>query len=91
MHQFEKIEQFVAVSGEGNASWEEMERLIGNAEAFYQSLNIPYQVVNIVSGELNGFAARIRSRGVVSSVSHLRRVGVVLQLHRLPISSSGDS
>lgn len=58
VHQFEKIEQFVAVSGEGNASWEEMERLIGNSEAFYQSLNIPYQVVNIVSGELNDAAAK---------------------------------
>jgi seryl-tRNA synthetase len=58
VHQFEKVEQFVAVSGEGNASWEEMERLIGNSEAFYQSLNIPYQVVNIVSGELNDAAAK---------------------------------
>jgi len=58
VHQFEKVEQFVAVSGEGNASWEEMERLIGNAESFYQSLNIPYQVVNIVSGELNDAAAK---------------------------------
>ena len=43
---------------EGNASWEEMDRLIGNAEAFYQSLNIPYNVVNIVSGELNDAAAK---------------------------------
>jgi len=58
VHQFEKVEQFVAVSGEGNASWEEMERLIGNSEAFYQSLNIPYQVVNIVSGALNDAAAK---------------------------------
>lgn len=58
VHQFEKVEQFVAVSGEGNASWDEMERLIGNSEAFYQSLNIPYQVVNIVSGELNDAAAK---------------------------------
>lgn len=58
VHQFEKVEQFVAVTPEGNASWEEMDRLIGNAEAFYQSLNIPYNVVNIVSGELNDAAAK---------------------------------
>lgn len=35
-----------------------MERLIGNSEAFYQSLNLPYQVVNIVSGALNDAAAK---------------------------------
>lgn len=58
VHQFEKVEQFVAVSGEGNASWDEMERMIANSEAFYQSLNIPYQVVNIVSGALNDAAAK---------------------------------
>ena len=27
-----------------------MEEMIGNAEEFYQSLGIPYRVVNIVSG-----------------------------------------
>ncbi|CEG01469.1 Aminoacyl-tRNA synthetase, class II [Ostreococcus tauri] len=58
VHQFEKVEQFVAVSGEGDASWKEMDRMIGNSEAFYQSLNIPYQVVNIVSGALNDAAAK---------------------------------
>ena len=28
-----------------------MDEMIGNAEEFYQSLGIPYRVVNIVSGE----------------------------------------
>lgn len=36
IHQFEKIEQFVICSPEGNASWEIMEEMLGNAEAFYQ-------------------------------------------------------
>ena len=58
VHQFEKVEQFVAVSPDGDESWKEMERLIGNSEAFYQSLGIPYNVVNIVSGELNDAAAK---------------------------------
>ena len=58
VHQFEKVEQFVAVSPDGDESWQEMERMIGNSEAFYQSLGIPYQVVNIVSGELNDAAAK---------------------------------
>ena len=58
VHQFEKVEQFVAVVPDGDDSWIEMERMIGNSEAFYQSLGIPYQVVNIVSGELNDAAAK---------------------------------
>ena len=36
-----------------NASWEMLDEMVGNAEAFYQSLELPYRVVNIVSGELN--------------------------------------
>jgi len=36
IHQFEKIEQFVIATPEGNASWELMEEMLGNAEAFYQ-------------------------------------------------------
>ena len=58
VHQFEKVEQFVAVSPEGDASWKEMDRMLQNSEDFYQSLGIPYQVVNIVSGELNDAAAK---------------------------------
>ena len=58
VHQFEKVEQFVAVSPDGDESWKEMDRLLQNSEDFYQSLNIPYQVVNIVSGELNDAAAK---------------------------------
>jgi seryl-tRNA synthetase len=46
------------VSPDGDESWQEMERMIGNSEAFYQSLGLPYQVVNIVSGELNDAAAK---------------------------------
>mmetsp|Transcript_14680 Transcript_14680/g.31958 ORF Transcript_14680/g.31958 Transcript_14680/m.31958 type:complete len:456 (-) Transcript_14680:582-1949(-) len=58
IHQFEKIEQFVICSPEGNQSWEIMEEMLANAEAFYQALEIPYHVVNIVSGELNNAAAK---------------------------------
>ena len=32
--------------------------MIGNCKAFYQSLGIPYRVVNIVSGALNDAAAK---------------------------------
>jgi seryl-tRNA synthetase len=58
VHQFEKVEQFVAVSPDGDDSWREMDRLLQNSEDFYQSLGLPYHVVNIVSGELNDAAAK---------------------------------
>ena len=35
-----------------------MDEMIGNAEAFCQALEIPYQIVNIVSGALNNAAAK---------------------------------
>lgn len=58
VHQFEKVEQFTVTSPLGNASWEALEEMLSTAESFYQALNLPYQVVNIVSGELNNAAAK---------------------------------
>lgn len=56
VHQFEKVEQFVFCKPD--KSWEEFDNMIGAAEAFYQSLGLPYQVVGIVSGALNNAAAK---------------------------------
>jgi seryl-tRNA synthetase len=56
LHQFEKVEQFVVC--EPSRSESEMERMLQTSEAFYQSLGIPYRVVDIVSGELNDPAIR---------------------------------
>nr|XP_023018858.1 serine--tRNA ligase, cytoplasmic [Leptinotarsa decemlineata] len=58
VHQFEKVEQFCLTSPFDNKSWEMMDEMIGNAEEFYKSLEIPYRVVNIVSGALNHAAAK---------------------------------
>ncbi|XP_029856651.1 serine--tRNA ligase, cytoplasmic, partial [Aquila chrysaetos chrysaetos] len=55
VHQFEKIEQFVYASPHDNKSWEMFEEMIATAEDFYQSLGIPYHIVNIVSGRGRGF------------------------------------
>ncbi|CAG2103983.1 unnamed protein product [Medioppia subpectinata] len=55
VHQFEKIEQFVISSPA--KSWDYFHEMIQNAEKFYQSLGIPYQIVSIVSGALNNSAA----------------------------------
>lgn len=56
VHQFEKVEQFCIVDPE--TSWDMMEEMIGNSMDFYKSLNIPFKVINIVSGALNNAAAQ---------------------------------
>ncbi|NXR11561.1 SYSC protein, partial [Semnornis frantzii] len=58
VHQFEKIEQFVYSSPHDNKSWEMFEEMMATAEEFYQSLGIPYHVINIVSGSLNHAASK---------------------------------
>lgn len=56
VHQFEKVEQFVFCKPE--ESWEWHEKLLKNAEEFFQSLEIPYRVVNICSGDIGSIAAK---------------------------------
>jgi len=56
VHQFEKVEQFCITSPE--KSWEMHLEMLKTSEEFYQSLGIPYQVVNIVSAELNNAASK---------------------------------
>ena len=56
VHQFEKIEQFCITTPE--ESWAMHEEMIAVSERFYQSLELPYQVINIVSGALNDAAAK---------------------------------
>ncbi|GAB64801.1 seryl-tRNA synthetase [Plasmodium cynomolgi strain B] len=55
VHQFDKIEQFcVTLPQTSNKVHKEMMK---TCEEFYQSLNIPYRIVSIVSGALNNAAA----------------------------------
>jgi seryl-tRNA synthetase len=56
VHQFEKVEQFCITTPE--ESWKTHEEMIQVSEEFYQSLNLPYRVINIVSGALNDAAAK---------------------------------
>lgn len=55
VHQFEKIEQFIVAAP--SKSWDHFHEMIANSEKFYQSLELPYRVVSIVSGALNNAAA----------------------------------
>jgi len=56
VHQFHKIEQFIFTKEEG--CWDFHEELIKNAEELYQSLGIPYRVVNVCAGEMGGIASK---------------------------------
>lgn len=56
VHQFEKVEQFCVT--EPDKSWLMMEEMIKNSMQFYESLKIPFRVINIVSGHLNNAAAK---------------------------------
>lgn len=56
VHQFEKIEQFCITEPEHSAQMQV--EMLKTAEDFYQSLQLPYRVVNIVSGELNNAAIK---------------------------------
>ena len=56
VHQFQKVEQFVYSKPE--ESWEELDKMIEQAEKFYQRLEIGYRIVNICSGALNNAAAK---------------------------------
>jgi len=54
LHQFNKVElvKFVHPS----TSFEELEKLVGNAEAILQALLLPYRVINLCTGDL-GFSS----------------------------------
>jgi seryl-tRNA synthetase len=54
LHQFNKVElvKFVHPS----TSFEELEKLVGNAEAILQALKLPYRVINLCTGDL-GFSS----------------------------------
>ncbi len=56
VHQFEKVEQFIySAPGE---SWNLHEELLRNLEEFWQSLKIPYRIVNVCTGDLGTVAAK---------------------------------
>lgn len=55
VHQFEKVEQFVLCEPE--QSPEILDLMVENSREFYESLELPYRVVNIVSAALNNAAS----------------------------------
>jgi seryl-tRNA synthetase len=55
-HQFNKVEQFIFCKPE--VSWKMHEELIRNAEELVQKLGLPYQVVNVCTGDIGTVAAK---------------------------------
>src|SRR5437773_1468680 len=56
VHQFEKVEQFIYSAPE--ESWNLHEELVRNLEEFWQSLGIPYRIVNVCTGDMGTVAAK---------------------------------
>jgi seryl-tRNA synthetase len=56
VHQFEKVEQFIFSKPE--ESWNEHERMLSNAEEFYQKLEMPYRIMMLSSGDLGKISAK---------------------------------
>ncbi|MBI1973948.1 serine--tRNA ligase [Candidatus Micrarchaeota archaeon] len=56
VHQFDKVEQFVFCHP--NDAWKEFDRLQRNHEEILEGLGIPYQVVEICTGDIGIVAAR---------------------------------
>jgi seryl-tRNA synthetase len=55
-HQFDKVEMYKF--SEPESSFEELERLVSNAEDICRALDIPYRVVQMVTGDLGFTAAK---------------------------------
>jgi seryl-tRNA synthetase len=56
VHQFDKIEQFVF--SRPDDSWNEHEKMLANTEEFYQSLEIPYRVMLLSTGDMGKVSAK---------------------------------
>lgn len=56
VRQFEKVEQFVYARPED--SWNEHQRMLDVAESFYRSLDIPYRVMLLCTGDMGKVSAK---------------------------------
>lgn len=56
VHQFDKVELVKFVKPD--ESFQELEKLLGNAEAVLQALNLPYRVILLASGDISFAAAK---------------------------------
>jgi seryl-tRNA synthetase len=55
-HQFNKVEQVVICKPED--SWKQFDEMLKNSEEFFKSLEIPYRILEMCSGELGALKAK---------------------------------
>src|SRR6266540_2016890 len=75
VHQFDKVEMVSFVLPEASA--EEHELLLAREEEILQALEIPYRVVNIAAGDLNGTAVAVGRTIVALLENHQLQDGSV--------------
>ncbi len=56
VHYFKKVEQFIFCKPED--SWDYFDEILKNTEDLLKSLELPYRVINVCSGELGNLASR---------------------------------
>jgi seryl-tRNA synthetase len=59
VHQFYKVEQYVACVADRDESWRWFEALLANAEALVQALELPYRIVRLCTGDMG--AGKVRT------------------------------
>ena len=82
-----QIEQFIYASPHDDKSWETFDEMIGTAEEFYQSLGIPYRIVNIVSGRAHGLMTCMHARSDTCN-NHTQKTTPCLCIHKCNYQSS---
>ncbi len=73
MHQFNKVEQFIFCLPED--SWKFHEELQKNAEDLYQSLGLPYRVMNVCTGDIGDIAAKKYDTDIWMADGNYREIG----------------
>ena len=82
-HQFNKVE--MVKFAEPETSYDELEKMVQNAEEVLKRLKLPYRVVELCTGDMGfGFGENLRSRSLVAGAKRLSRNQLLLQLRRLP-------
>ena len=57
VHEFKKTEQYVICTPDSSSEW--FERLLGNAEAMLQALELPYRVLEVCTGDMGAGKLRM--------------------------------
>ena len=83
VHQFDKVEMYKFVQPE--TSYDELEKLLDNAEDVAKGLGLPYRVIMMCTGDL-GFTAtqEVRHRDVGAGQQGVARSLKLLELRRVP-------